>query len=163
MARHATCPRCNQIIEVKENFKVYKNKKYHIKCYKELVDELYNKSKNDQDSKQELYEYICKLFNLKEITPLIKIQLDKYYTEYEFTYDGMLYTLQYFYGIMENDINKCEGIGIIPYVYQEAKEFYLLKDHLQKIDMIGNPVENKIIKIKPIQYQSTKLIDINNL
>jgi hypothetical protein len=163
VARKATCPKCNQIIEPNENTKVYKNKKYHIKCYKELVDELYNKSKTSQDIKQELYDYICRIFNLKEITPLIKIQLDKYYTEYEFTYEGMLYTLKYFFDVMENDVGKCEGIGIIPYVYQEAKEFYVLKDHLYDLEIIENPIENKIVKIKPINYSQTKLIDINNL
>lgn len=163
MSRKATCPKCNQIIEANENVKTYKNKKYHIKCYKELVNELYSKSQNQQDSRQELYEYICKLFNLKEITPLIKIQLDKYYTEYEFTYEGMLYTLKYFFEIMENDINRCEGIGIIPYVYQEAKEFYILKNHLDEQEVIENPVENKVVKIKPINYSQKKLIDINNL
>ena len=162
MPKKATCPKCKQFIEINDNIKIYKNRKYHIKCYKEFVDELYNKSKNNQDSKQELYEYICKLFNLKEITPLIQIQLEKYYTDYEFTYDGMLYTLKYFFEIMENDINKCEGIGIIPYIYQEAKEFYILKDSLSSQNIEKN-INNKVVKIKPIDYSQNKIIDINNL
>jgi hypothetical protein len=163
MARKATCPKCQQPINDNENYKAYKNKKYHIKCYKELVDELYNESKNNQDSRQVLYDYICKIFNMKEITPLIKIQLDKYYADYEFTYDGMLYTLKYFYEIMENDTSKCEGIGIIPYAYQEAKEFYVLKNHLFEMEIPEQAITKKTVKIKPIDYKKTKTIDINNL
>ena len=34
--------------------------------FKELVNELYNKTTTQSDSKQELYDYICKLFNLEE-------------------------------------------------------------------------------------------------
>lgn len=163
MAKKATCPKCKQTIEPNENFKIYKSKKYHIKCYKELVDELYNTSQNNQDSKQQLYDYICKIFNLKEITPMIKIQLEKYYTEYEFTYDGMLYSLIYFFDIMENDTSKCEGIGIIPYVYQEAKEFYIFKERVYNTKIITNPINNVVVKIKPIQYTKAKIIDIGKL
>jgi phosphoglycerate-specific signal transduction histidine kinase len=167
MARKATCPKCDQVIEHNQNFKSYKNKKYHVECYKKLVDDLYNVSQNNQNSKQELYEYICKLFNIQEITSLMKIQLDKYYTDYNFTYDGMLYTLKYFFDILENDITKAEGIGIIPYMYQEAKEFYILKNHLEQLELNLNDIEktvkNKVVKIKPIYYTKPKIIDMNNL
>lgn len=164
MARKATCPKCNIPIEPTDNFKTYQNKKYHIKCYKELVNEIYNKKTTQQDSKEELYKYICSLFNITEITPLIKNQIDKFYTEYEFTYDGMLYTLKYFFDILENDVRKTEGIGIIPYTYKEAKEFYIQKNHLLESEFDPQKsVTNKTVKIKPIKYDNKKLIDIENL
>lgn len=164
MAKKATCPKCTKEVQGNENFKIYKNKKYHIHCYKELVNELYNKTTTQSDSKQELYDYICKLFNLEELTPMIKAQIDKYYTEYEYTYDGMKYTLKYFYETLENDKSKSKGIGIIPYMYIEAKEFYLQKDYLSNCDIdIEKCIIPKKVKIKPIDYSKQKLINIENL
>lgn len=164
MARKATCPKCNTFIEKSDNFKVHKNKKYHIKCYKELVNEVYQKSTKNQDSKEELFQYICSLYKINELTTLIKNQIEKYYTEYELTYDGMLYTLKYFYEILENDISKTEGIGIIPYTYKVAKDFYVLKNHLSEVEFDPeNIVINKTVKIKPIDYSNKKLIDFENL
>jgi len=164
MARKAICPKCNKPIEVKDNFKLYKNKKYHISCYKEVVQEVYQKTNTQQDDKQELYQYICGIFNIKELTPLIKVQIEKYYIENEFTYSGMLYTLKYFFDVLENDISKCEGIGIIPYMYQEAKEFYILKDKLDKTEFdLNNCVTERVVKVKIKKLENPYLIRMEEL
>lgn len=52
-------------------------------------------------------------------------QAEKYRRELGYTYKGMAQALEYFYEIKENSIEKsCGGIGIIPYIYQEAIDFY---------------------------------------
>lgn len=164
MARKAICPKCHNFIESNQNIKVYKNKKYHIKCYKEIVKEIYQKSSSQQEDKQELYNYICTLYKLKELTPMIKAQIEKYYNEFEFTYNGMLYTLKYFFEILENDIDNCNGIGIIPYMYNEAKEFYILKNKIYEAEFdINNCVINKTIKIKIDKQDNPYLIRMEDL
>ena len=52
-------------------------------------------------------------------------QAEKYRRELGYTYKGMAQALEYFYEIKENSIEKsCGGIGIVPYIYQEAIDFY---------------------------------------
>lgn len=52
-------------------------------------------------------------------------QAEKYRKELGYTYKGMAQALEYFYEIKENSIEKSNGgIGIIPYIYQEAIDFY---------------------------------------
>jgi len=164
MARKPTCPKCHKFIEKNENVKTYKNKKYHVSCYKQIVQEIYQTKNTQQDDKQELYKYICELFNIKELTPMIKAQIEKYYTENEFTYNGMYYTLKYFFEILENDTSNCEGIGIVPYMYEEAKEFYLLKNKLgEKEFKIDNCVIPKTVKVKEQKEQNPYLIRMEEL
>ena len=63
------------------------------------------------------------------------------------TYKGMNSTLIYFYDIKKNSTKGSnEGIGIIPYVYEEAKKYFELKndkekkgkEQLEKLDEIIN-------------------------
>lgn len=40
------------------------------------------------------------------------------------TYYGMRYTLEYYYIVRKNKIDKDAGIGIIPYQYKKAQSYY---------------------------------------
>lgn len=164
MAKKAKCPKCSQEIEVSDNFKIHKNKKYHMSCYKEIVQEVYKKTTVQQDDKQELYSFICGLYSIKELTPMIKAQIEKYYNEHEFTYSGMLYTLKYFFETLEKDTNNCEGIGIIPYMYSEAKEFYILKNKLYESDFdVNSAVIEKVVKFKSKKSENPYLVRMEDL
>ena len=51
--------------------------------------------------------------------------MKKYKEEFNYTYSGMLKALIYFYDIKGNSTDKAYGsIGILPYVYEEAKAYY---------------------------------------
>lgn len=55
----------------------------------------------------------------------IQLQIASYIKDYNYTYSGILKTLIYFYNIQKNDISKSNGgIGIVPYVYQQAHDYY---------------------------------------
>lgn len=93
----------------------------HIDCYKNYQA---NKSKEEKD-KEALEKYILELFGLEYITPRIKKQINSYLNEYKYTYSGMLRSLKYFFEIKRNDVEKAnQGIGIIPYIYQDAYNYY---------------------------------------
>lgn len=73
-----------------------------------------------------LFEYVKKLYNVKQISPMIITQLNKYKKDkdYSFTDIGMYYTLKYYYEMLQNEVNEEKGVGIIPYYYGKASKFY---------------------------------------
>lgn len=82
-----------------------------------------------------LEEYIKKKFGVEDDVALIirtRQQIKTFRDEYKYTYSGILKSLIYFYEIKGNKIDKSNGgIGIVPYVYDEAKTYYqrLWKTH----------------------------------
>lgn len=70
--------------------------------------------------------YILKLFKSKDnfIPPGLMKQLNQYEQDYEFTYTGMLKALKYWYEVKKHPIDIHRGVGIIPLIYKEAKEYY---------------------------------------
>ncbi len=72
-----------------------------------------------------LEEYIKKLFNIDFINPRIRKQINEYHQNLGFSYSGMLKTLYWFFEIQNNPIDKANGsIGIIPWAYQSARDYY---------------------------------------
>lgn len=99
----------------------YKDKNYHPECYE------INKEKED------LYTYICELFCLKAPGPRNFQYIKRFKENNGYTYKGMLYTLKYFYEVKKSNKDKANNsIGIIPYVYDEAKEYYSNLDFKNK-------------------------------
>lgn len=120
----------------------------------------------EEGNKLELELYIKNIMNLDKITPLIKSQINKYYTENKYSYKSIMYTLKYFYELQNGDITKAKGIGIVPFVYDEAKKYY---EHLNKvtinIDKIKNinkytNKEREIIIFSPKQKINRKKINL---
>ena len=74
---------------------------------------------------QELEEYILSLFKIDFIGARIRKQINQYIEEYHYTYSGIRKALYYFYEIKGNSIEKANGgIGIIPYIYNEAYDYF---------------------------------------
>ena len=130
MAHNVICQYCKEKFDRdKEPFVEVKNRRYaHKDCYDKYQANL---SKEEKDLLA-LEDYIKKTFpNI--VTPKVKAQISKFNKEYGYTYSGMMKTLIYFYEIKKNDITKANGgIGIIPYIYNEAKEYYMAMDQVQK-------------------------------
>lgn len=95
------------------------NGKYVHKACQELEE---HREKTDREK---LEEYIKILFNVSYIDPRVKAQIKKYIEEYNYTYSGMQKALYYFYEIKGGDKEKANGgIGIVPYVYKDAYNYY---------------------------------------
>jgi hypothetical protein len=107
------CSFCGQGV-IKLEAQRYKNKNYHSNCA-EL-----------QKQKDELTEYICRLFSLKAPGPRIYAQIKSYLEKYPYyTYAGIKQALVYFFEIQKKSIDKAnQGIGIVPYVYDDAQEYF---------------------------------------
>lgn len=93
------------------------NRYVHIKC-----NEQYPK-----DDLDKLTIYIIQLFKLKDdfIIPRYMKQIQSYKDNYNFTYSGMLKALKYWYEIKGKPIDLERGVGIIPYAYKQAYDYYL--------------------------------------
>ena len=91
--------------------------------------------------KEALHEYLKNLFGSNYNYDQLDKQMTKYYKEFNFKYSGMLGTLKYFFEVRENSIEKSHyRIGIIPYVYEEARDYY------KKIKEINLKNQNKQVK-----------------
>ena len=112
---------------------------------------------------EKLMLYIINLYNLKDnyIPQKYQKQLNQYEADYEFSYSGMLKALKYWYEVKKHPLDKTKGIGIIPYIYKEARDYYYalyLADLQNKQikdfkEYIPKDVE---VKIKPPQRQIDK-------
>lgn len=83
------------------------------------------KKTQEEKDKQELEEYIIKLLKIDYIDARIRKQINKYIEEYHYTYSGIHKALVYFFEIKGNDVAKAKGgIGIVPYTYKQAYDYY---------------------------------------
>ena len=94
-------------------------------AHKECATADANTRKQEDIDKEELEQYIMKLLNEDYISPRVRKQINSFINEFKFTYSGIRKALIYFYEVKKNDINKANGgIGIVPYCYKEAFNYY---------------------------------------
>ena len=124
MAHYVTCAICKEKFDRdKYPAVLVSSRRYaHASCAGALSPE---ESKKQKDLK-ELEEYVINLFELDHMDGRITLQIKKYMQDHpDYTYSGIKRTLQYFYEIKGNPIDKTKvGIGIVPWVYDEAKRYY---------------------------------------
>lgn len=85
----------------------------------------YQKEKTkDEIDLEELESYIKKIYNNKNINPIIRKQIKDFREEYNFTYSGIRKTLIYLYEINKKPIEQNTGIALVPYYYDKAMKYY---------------------------------------
>lgn len=100
-----------------------------------------------QEQKDEIsfYEYTKALFKDSYNYMMTKKLAEQYINNYQYTYSGMQKALYWFYELKKNPTDKSNGsIGIIPYIYNEAREYY----YRLYLAQIANNVE-EIKQYKP--------------
>ena len=115
-----------------------------------------------------LEEYIDKLLGKEANKARINKQIKEYTTEHNYTYSGILKSLVYFYEVKGNSIDKANGgIGIVPFVYQDAYNYYydlfLAKNRNdnKNVQEITSKVREIIIKppVRPLNKRLFKFLD----
>lgn len=123
MAHWVICKQCEQKFNRdKEECVAVDGRRYvHKTCF-----EAYDNSKSKEEKDLIALEtYIKQLFKTTTVSARIKKQIQSFQKEYKYTYSGMLKTLTWWFDIKQNSIEKANnGIGIIPYVYQDAHNYY---------------------------------------
>ena len=117
---NVVCAYCKKPMSKKdEDCIMIGNNKYVHKACQELEE------KREKTDKEQLEDYIKDLFQISYIDPRVKGQIKKYIDEYNYTYSGIRKALIYHYEIKGGDKSKANGgIGIVPYVYQNAYEYH---------------------------------------
>ena len=122
--KRVKCPICNRL-NSKEDTEFFKRRYYcKGKCIEEILQQQEKKDQNKEDW-SELYEYIVELYGHKPTGIMFKQLGDFRKDPYNYTNKGMYLTLKYFYKTKEQSVLEDRGLGIIPYVYEEAKKNYL--------------------------------------
>lgn len=93
----------------------------HQKCF-DAQDSEELKAELD---KHNFFDYIKELYGSDYNFIAISKQAENYIKQYNFTYSGMLKSLKWFYEVKGNSKEGSNGkIGIIPYIYEDAKKYY---------------------------------------
>lgn len=124
MAKHIVkCLFCGKSFDssTEEYIKPNSRRYAHKKCFEEHEQA---KSKEEKD-KEQLENYIKKLFGIDCISDKIKRQIKDFKENKNYSYSGMYKSLKYFFEIKGNSIDKANnGIGIIGYIYDEAYKYW---------------------------------------
>lgn len=135
----------------------YKNKNYHSNCA------------DLQQQREELTDYICRLFSLKSPGPRIYTQIKNFLERYpNYTYKGIKQALEFFYEIQKKPIEKAnQGIGIVPYVYDSAQEYF--NNIIMRQERVATEISSALsvatqeVKIKRPEKKKKNLYNIENL
>ena len=150
------CFYCQQLFDRNsEPFEKPKGNRYaHKACYDKHMG---NMSQEERDY-EALVEYIKQLLG-KDLNPRVWKQLKEYREMRDnegnpmYTYSGMLKTLIWWYELKHNDIEKANGgIGIIPYVYQDALKYYYAL-YLAAVANEDKDVEHFQIKVRELTIE----------
>lgn len=151
MAKHIVkCLYCGKEFDTNDSsiewMKPNERRYAHKKCYEEYQASL---SKEEQD-KEALYQYIKKTLGKTMDYAKVKRQVKQYRDENNYTYSGMLSTLKYVFEVKGNSVEAAHGgIGIIPYAYKQAYDYYYaiyLAQHNTQQKKMTNKVEEITIK-----------------
>lgn len=105
-----------------------------------------------------LKAYIDNLYGDKANHALINKQIKKFHEEEHMSYNSICKSLMYFYEIQRNPIEKANGgIGIVPFVEQDARNYYLALYMAQQATE-GKSLTSTVreITIKPPKMKGTK-------
>lgn len=147
------CYYCGQYFDAdKDPFIKVNNKRYAHKTCAE------NPPQKKEDA---LYEYIKQLFHMDYVEPRIQKQIKEYIEEYGFTADGILKALQWWYDIKKNPVGdfKNKTIGIVPYIYNQAQDFWFIIK-LAQLANEDKDVKEYIIPQKEIEIASPRVENI---
>lgn len=123
-------------------------------AHKECADKFQSQKSQDEKDYDALADYIEKLFGVGYISAKIAKQIKDMRTTYGYTYSGMLGTLMYWYEVRGGVLEKANGgVGIVPYKYDEAKEYYL---KIQQANQINANIKGFKTKITEITIEPPK-------
>ena len=195
MARRK-CLVCGRMIDIeKESYQEYKNRVVHPDCFRSLTKEINVTAKKKKAAKTETktktkpkieevkdcvseeefkakksyYDYLKSLLGKDTLPTKVYVLSKNYIEQYNFDWSGMEKALRYFYEIKNNAING-DAVGIIPYCYEDAEQYFLNKEDIEKanektIKEVNSFYKLKTIKIDPLKTNKSrrKEIDLSSI
>ncbi|QHF58049.1 prophage-derived uncharacterized protein [Bacillus subtilis] len=92
-------------------------------------------------------------------------QIKEYQEEYGYKLKGIELALKYFYETLDNQPREGDGIGIVPFVYDEAKRHYIRQKAIRKSaeDPKNHKREEITLVVKKGMRKKRGLVDISTL
>lgn len=115
MAKGVKCPVCGKQNDKEQTVKIG-NRYYCPSC----AEDKQQKDLTDWDI---LFQYICWLYGIPNLTGQMYKQLKDFRDNWGYTDIGMYHTLRYYHEILDKPVKEDAGIGIIPYYYDRARAF----------------------------------------
>ncbi|WP_311541948.1 hypothetical protein [Staphylococcus chromogenes] len=155
MANLVKCPFCG-IKDNRELMVKVGNRYWHDVCRMEYEKEQETKmskeareKERDKQEYKDLIEYICELFDCDKPNGIVFKQIKELHNApYNYRYKAIQMALEYFFDIKNNSTAKARGIGIVPYIYDEAAEFYTNLVTISNANLDKETEKAKEIKIK---------------
>ena len=135
----------------------------HKKCFDAQSDQ----DKQLQQDKSDFYNYIKEIYGSDYNYVSIQKQAENYIKQYNFTYSGMLKSLKWFYEVKHNSKESSNGrIGIIPYIYEDAKKYYydlyLAQQRNKNVQSFRIEVKETVITSPRMFVPPPKLFDLGD-
>lgn len=137
----------------------YKNKNYCFKCYKKKTEE--------DLGREMLVRTISEVFNIPYPTGRMLGQMKRFFEERNYTYVDQANALTYGRDVLKKKFTSNYGLGLVPYIIDDAREFYAKRDRqLEDMKNIKSLGKVEIVDKKANFYQEknrkSKIIDIES-
>lgn len=126
MSHNVKCIKCGKVFDRdKISYEEVAYQKYiHKECPIKPSAENLKKMKEIID-KDKFFQLVKEIYGKDYNYMMINKQAENYIQEYGYSWSGMRASLLWFYNVQEGSVEEGNGgIGIIPYVYDKAKEYY---------------------------------------
>ena len=166
--------------QCEDNFQIKKNTVICQVCRKginKLTDEYIKKSNgyihkscvsSEDLDKKELNDYICEIFHLKAPGPTNSAMIKRFHEKNGYSYKSMYYALKYYFEVKKGSVEKSQNrIGILPYIYDDAKNYYSNLTNVQNKVLVNIEKqlsqEEKVVVIKKAPSRRKKDINLEDL
>ena len=125
MSHYVKCPKCGETFDrdIIQAVRINGRRYGHAKCYPDNNNFVPLVEKKISEE-QKIKNYAKSILKEQYVAARVNKQIKDFLAE-GYTASGILKTLIYWYEIKHNDISKAMGgIGIVPYVYKQALDYY---------------------------------------
>ena len=125
MSHYVKCPKCGETFDrdIIQAVRINGRRYGHAKCYPDNNNFVPLVEKKISEE-QKIKNYAKSILKEQYVAARVNKQIKDFLAE-GYTASGILKTLIYWYEIKHNDISKAMGgIGIVPYVYNQALDYY---------------------------------------
>ncbi len=158
-----TCKNCKTKIN-KEDAINPKERTYFCstECEKAWDDKhvVVKKDNSEKDDYKELIAYLCELYGVKSPSIVWLTQIKRFHDNRKMKYKGMQLALKYYYETLGNALNEEYGLGILEWVYDDAKNYFLEKRRILKA--INEFDEEEVVKVVKPNIKSIERLKHQN-
>ncbi|SNZ10019.1 hypothetical protein SAMN05421503_1474 [Terribacillus aidingensis] len=157
MGRQVKCPYCETKLD-QEDAISHQKRYYHPNCLEA--------KKNESQDYKDLIEYICELHGISRPTGMMVKQIKEFRNDYNYKLKGIELALRYFYETESNPVREGDGIGIVPYIYDKARDHYVTILNVEESVENAELPQEKVVSVlspKPKKIKRRNPINISTL